>query len=290
MVDWSPAARGNSANFSWWCATYQLQKHHGRIRCVIVVQQCISTDSWNILHMCQKLPQQDDIVRHGHFGDRFPLGSIPLSQGMVISNWFINAIVATSIKFESAFPAIKYLKNGSWVVWIVWFDITRTPFVFFSALFNYCKGCATPCDCSEGFKCANTSTSKGVKNRQDCDMMFACIVLRKENNDIYVFCRVRNNDPSKMPGTFDVLFFLQTLGIWCDFEILLNNDGWAGCHWDFHQWIQWILSNRTAWKDAPLCCCPSSSDVIFAASPAICNEARFPYALFVLCYENVVSR
>ena len=131
MVDWSPAARGNSANFSWWCATYQLQKHHGRIRCVIVVQQCISTDSWNILHMCQKLPQQDDIVRHGHFGDRFPLGSIPLSQGMVISNWFINAIVATSIKFESAFPAIKYLKNGSWVVWIVWFDITRTPFVFF---------------------------------------------------------------------------------------------------------------------------------------------------------------
>eukprot|EP00435_Cladocopium_sp_Y103_P044207 s2275_g12.t1 len=55
-----------------------------------------------------------------------------------------------------------------------------------------CKSCATPCDCADGFKCANMSTSKGVKNRQD----------------------------------------------------------------------------------APLCCCPSSSDVIFAASPAICNEVK----------------
>ena len=82
----------------------------------------------------------------------------------------------------------------------------------------------------------------------------------------------------------------RKLETWCEFKVLLKNDGSEGCHWD-SRGIQRIRSSRTPWKDAPLCCCPpNSSDVIFAASPAICSEARFRYVLFVLYYEDVLSR
>ncbi|CAE7375613.1 unnamed protein product [Symbiodinium microadriaticum] len=32
-----------------------------------------------------------------------------------------------------------------------------------------CTSVASPCDCADGFKCCNTSTSKGVKNREDAE-------------------------------------------------------------------------------------------------------------------------
>lgn len=239
--------------------------------------------------MCQNLPQQDDIVRHGHFGDRFPLGSIPPSQGMVISNWFIHATVATSIKFESAFPAIKYLKSGSWVVWIVWFDITRTPFVFFRLVHFLQRLCYTVRLFRRIQVCEHVNFKRSEKQTGLWHDVCMHPVAKGKQWHLCILQR-KKQDPFENARHIWCIIFPKTLGIWCDFEVLLNNDGWAGCHWDFHQWIQWILSNRTPWKDAPLCCCPSSSDVIFAASPAICNEARFLYALFVLCYENVVSR